>query len=178
MSSTNPYQPALDILQQAAENEINTHRFYLDAAGRTDDPRGQEMYRFLADEETLHLRIVQRQIDALTEGQGWIASSEVQPGPFEDLQTLFRVPREKLRQRIRPGDSDLDALIVALEMEDASFRVYSQALKETGDPAGRQILGYLARAEQNHFNLVMQNYESLLHRQHWQGLTSEGGITS
>jgi rubrerythrin len=164
-------QVVLEILQQAAENEIDTRRFYLNAAERTDDPRGQEMYHFLADEEALHLRIVQAQINALTEGKGWVASPEIQPGSLENLQTLFRVPREKLRQQIRSDDKAMDALIIALEMEDNSFKVYRQAIQETDDPAGKEILGYLARAEQSHFNLIMQNYESLLYEQHWQGLT-------
>ncbi len=174
MSSANPYQYALDILQQAAEKEQDARRFYLDAAGQTGDPRGQEMYRFLADEEAIHLRVVQIQIKALSEGQGWIASPEVQPTAFQPIPTLFQSPREKLRERIRPDDRDLDALIVALEIEDLSFKGYSQAHEQTSDPLGKQILGYLARAEQNHFNLVMQNYESLLYQQHWQGLPSEG----
>jgi rubrerythrin len=171
LNTTESYQSALELLQRAAENERDTQRFYLDAAGRTGNPHGREMYRFLADEETLHLRIVQMQIDALTHGHGWVAPPEVQPGPFEDLPTLFKEPREKLRKRIRPDDRDLDALLVALEIEDNSFKAYSQALGRTDDPVGRQILGYLARAERSHFDLVMQNYESLLYRQHWHGLS-------
>ncbi len=160
----------VDILQQAAEKEIDARRFYLDAAEKTEDPRGREMYHFLADEEALHLRIVQAQVNALTEGRGWVRSPEVQPGPLADVQTLFQVPREKLRQQVRPDDKAMDALIIALEMEDYSFKVYRQAIGETDDPVAKEILGYLARAEQRHFDLVMQNYESLLHRQHWQGL--------
>lgn len=163
-------QAVLEILQQAAENEIDTRRFYLEAAEEIADPRGREMYHFLADEEAMHLRIVQAQINALTDGRGWVASPEVQPGPFENLQTLFRVPRDKLRAQVRPGDKAMDALLIALEMEDSSFKVYQQAIQETNDPSGKETLGYLARAEQNHFNLIMQNYESLLHEQHWQGL--------
>jgi rubrerythrin len=163
-------QAVLKILQQAAKNEIDTRRFYLDAVQKTDDPRGQEMYHFLADEEALHLRIVQVQINALTDGKGWVTSSEIQPGPLEDLQTLFRVPREKLREQVRSDDKAMDALIVALEMEDNSFKVYRQAAQETKDPTGKEILDHLASAEQRHFNLVMQNYESLLHEGHWQGM--------
>lgn len=170
-------QAALKILEQAAENEIDTRRFYLDSMGRTQDPRGQEMYRFLADQEALHLRIVQAQIDALSEGKGWVASPEVQPGPFEDLLTLFRVPREKLREQIRSDDKALDALVIALEMEDNSFKVYRQAAMETDDPVGKQVLEYLAQAEQGHFDLVMLNYESLLHQQHWRGLPDAEGRT-
>ena len=161
----------LNILRQAAENEADTRRFYLDAAEQVGDPRGQEMYRFLADEESLHLRILKTQMDALVEGKGWVVSSEIEPGPFDDLQTLFRTPREKLREQIRPEDKALDALIIALEMEDNSFKTYRRAVGETDDPVGRQILQYLARAEQNHFDLVMQNYETLLYQQQWQGLS-------
>lgn len=170
-------QVALEILRQAAENEIDTRRFYLEAVGNVDDPRGQEMYHFLADEEALHLRIVQMQIDALTGGQGWVTVPEVKPGPFRDLQTLFRAPRAQLRQQIRPDDQQLDALIIALEIEDNSYKIYRQALDHTDDPIGRQVLKYLARAEENHFDLVMQNYEALLYQQHWQGLSeTQGGM--
>jgi rubrerythrin len=168
-------QLVLDILRQAAENEIDTRRFYLEAADRTDDARGEEMYRFLAEEEALHLRIVRMQIDALSAGRGWAPSPEVQPGPLAELETLFRTPREKLREGIRPEDQALDALIIALEMEDSSFKVYRQAAAETGDPVGQKVLGYLARAELTHFDLVMQNYESLLYQQYWRGLPDVEG---
>jgi rubrerythrin len=170
-------QVALEILHQAAENEIDTRRFYLEAAENVKDPRGQEMYRFLADEEALHLRIVQMQIDALTGGRGWVTAPEVKPGPLGDLQTLFRTPREQLRQQIRPDDRQLDALIIALGVEDNSYKIYRQALDNTDDPVGRQVLKHLARAEENHFDLVMQNYEALLYQQHWQGLSeTQGGM--
>jgi rubrerythrin len=167
----------LKMLHQALENEIDTRRFYLDTLQKVDDPKGQEMYRFLADEERQHERIIQMQIDALTGGEGWVAPADLPATPLDDLDTLFRTPREQLRKRVQPDDRDLDALIIALEMEDNSYEVYRQALQETDDPQGQQVLRYLARAEQHHFDLVMQNYEALLYRQHWSGLSGMEGQT-
>ncbi|MFZ5916373.1 MAG: ferritin family protein [Chloroflexota bacterium] len=172
---TNNHALVLNILQQARQNEIDTHRFYLDAAEQVQDPRGQEMYRFLAEEELEHERIVHMQIDALTGGKGWVAPAGIRSGPLDDFQTLFGAAREKLRQYTRPDDKELDALIIALEMEDNSYKAYRQALEVTVDAVGELVLQHLARAEQTHFDLVMQNYESLLYRQHWQGLLNREG---
>ena len=63
---------ALTALNQAIELEVKGQRFYLEAAERTTNPKGAEMFRSLADDEAIHERILRRQLEALGKGKGWM----------------------------------------------------------------------------------------------------------
>jgi len=152
---------ALSALKQALELEQKGYEFYQQAAKRTADPKGATMFRSLADDEATHRRVIQRQIDALTKGQGWLRLTEV--GDVKaDLHTLlFPAGKLELEKAIRPDASDLDALLFALKIENDSFDLYATQAKANQDPNARRTFEFLTDAERSHFNLLMLNYESL-----------------
>jgi len=160
---------ALSALKQALELEKQGHRFYQQAAKRTADAKGAVMFRSLADDEMIHQRMVQRQIDALTEGQDWLALNEI--GDIKaDLQTpLFPAGRLELGKAIQPDASDMDALLFALKIENDSFDLYAKQAQASQDLNATHMFGFLADAERTHFNLLMLNYESLSSQAGWVG---------
>ncbi len=160
---------ALTALNQAIELEIEGQRFYLEAAERTTNPKGAEMFRSLAGDEAIHERILRRQLDALTQGEGWVpVLSKVEGLPEgvaevkADLTTpLFPEGGEAFQKAVRPDASDQDALLFALQIENESFNLYRELAQTTDDPNGKRMYGYLANAERGHFELLMLNYEHL-----------------
>ncbi|GAF81057.1 unnamed protein product, partial [marine sediment metagenome] len=82
---------AVQALRQAILLGQDGYKFYPEAAERTADPRGQEMFHFLADDEKLHLRTVQDQYEALSAGKGWVSFPEaVERCPEPDFGELSR----------------------------------------------------------------------------------------
>lgn len=157
---------ALTALNQAIELEVKGQRFYLEAAECTTNPKGAEMFRSLADDEVIHERILRRQLDALTQGEGWVKSSLLLPeGDAEvtaDLAALIFPESEKVcGEALRPDESDLDALLFALQIENESFNLYREMVQTTEDPNGKHMYAYLANAERGHFEQLMLNYEHL-----------------
>ena len=160
---------ALTALNQAIELEIQGQRFYLEAAECTSDPKGAEMFRSLADDEVIHERILRRQLDALTQGEGWVPVLSMVEGLPEgvaevtaDLAALIFPQSEKVcGEALRPDESDLDALLFALQIENKSFDLYREMAQTTDDPNGKRMYEYLANAERGHFELLMLNYEHL-----------------
>jgi rubrerythrin len=67
---------ALEALCQAARLEEDGHKFYTEAAQRTIDPRGREMFLSLADDEKMHLRLVEDQYEAVINQREWISFPE------------------------------------------------------------------------------------------------------
>jgi len=147
---------ALQALRQAIRLEQDGYKFYPEAAERTADPRGQEMLHFLADDEKLHLRIVQDQYEALSAGKGWVSFPEAverRPEPdFGELsravegektidldKPLFAPEREALEKPIGVEASDTDALLFALQIENESYELYRKAATETADPTGKTM---------------------------------------
>lgn len=157
---------ALTALNQAIELEIQGQRFYLEAAECTTHPKGAEMFRSLADDEVIHERILRRQLDALTQGEGWVKSSLLLPEGVDevtaDLAALIFPESEKVcGEALRPDESDLDALLFALQIENESFNLYREMAQTTEDPNGKRMYEYLANTERGHFERLMLNYEHL-----------------
>jgi rubrerythrin len=160
---------ALTVLQQAIELEQRGQEFYTQAAERTIDPTGKEMLLSLAGDEELHQKVIQRQIDALGQGEGWVVPEEV-PQVDADLSTpLFPAGKVELDKAIRPDASDLEALLFALKIENDSFDLYAEQAKQATDPNAKRFYEFLVDAERTHFNLLMANYESLNSRAGWVG---------
>jgi len=91
---------ALRALEKAIRIEKDGHRFYLQAAERTTDQRGKEVFLTLADAEEDHLRIVEKQYDSLSKGKGWLALAETR-GKVDLEKPLFPPGREALEKMVR-----------------------------------------------------------------------------
>lgn len=152
---------ALTALNQAIELEVEGQRFYLEAAECTTNHKGAEMLRSLADDEVIHERILRRQINALNQGESWVLPEGVAE-VTTDLAALVFPEREKVcKETVQPDDSDLDALLFALQIENKSFNLYRDLVQTTDDPNGKRMYAYLAEAERGHFERLMLNYEHL-----------------
>ena len=152
---------AMVALQEALELEQRGQAFYTEAAERTVNETGKEMYRSLADDEVLHAKMIQRQIDALEQGEGWQAPDVAPEGEVDLDSPLFPEGEEELAEAVQPDAGEREALLFALKIENDSFDLYQKQAKGATDPNARQMYEYLAAAERTHFNLLMTNYESL-----------------
>lgn len=151
----------LTALNQAIELEVKGQRFYLEAAECTTDPRGEEMFRSLADDEVIHERILRHQLDALTQGEGWVLPEGVAEVTANLADLIFPQSENVCEETLRPDESDLDALLFALQIENKSFELYREMAEKTEDPNGKRMYEYLADAERGHFERLMLNYEYL-----------------
>jgi rubrerythrin len=158
---------ALQALNKALKLEQDGRQFYVQAAERTVDDRGSAMFRSLADDEVLHADIIQRQIDALAAGQGWILPQGVAAVEVDLESPLFPKGQEGLKKAVRPDASDLDALLFGLQIENDTFNLYAEQAQAAQDSNARRMYEYLAAAERTHFNLLMLNYESLSGNTGW-----------
>lgn len=161
----------LQVLRQAMRLEQDGYKFYTEAAERTTDERGREMFLSLADDEKLHLRIVRDQHEILSAGKEWVSFSEdLEVKPVDLDKPLFPPGREALEDAIGPDASEADALLFAMQKENESYELYRKAAAETDDPAGKDMYQRLAGYEGIHFDVLMVNYEHLISTGSWQGL--------
>lgn len=166
---TTDTKATLTVLQQALDLEQRGTEFYTQAAEQTVDATGKKMFLSLAEDEVLHQKVIQRQIDSLGQGGGWVLPEDI-PEVDADLSTpLFPAGEIELEKAIRPDASDMDALLFALKIENDSFALYADQAKEATDPDAKRLYEFLVDAERTHFNLLMNNYESLNSRAGWVG---------
>ena len=158
---TQETQAAIEALRQAMRNEEETRDFYLDAVQKVVDEKARQMFEELAQEEIVHMKIVGDQYEALKAGGNWTAVADfAHMGDVDITPLAFR--RGDMDKRITDRTTDLEALTIAAEMENNSFNFYVEQYDRTTDPLGKQIYGGLLKAERNHFNTVMSNWEYLV----------------
>jgi rubrerythrin len=151
----------INALNEALCHEEEGRAFYLKAAERTVDPKGSKTFHSLAEDAKMHAEIIQRQLDAFSEGEGWALPECVFDCQADLDKPLYPRGRDALKRTIRPDDSDIDALLFAIKTENDSFNLYSEHAKSSADAQAKSFYEYLAEEARTHFNLLMLNHESL-----------------
>jgi len=149
-----------DVLLQALKLEEDGRDFYSETAERSEDSESAEMYRTLAADEVKHYNYIKRQYEALQEGEGWAPIPELEQVDELETVSLIFPPGKKALEVLPDNASAEEALLFGLSVEDKSFKMYYNSSQRAKDPDARQMFLQLAAAEQTHFNILMQRYES------------------
>jgi len=156
---------ALQALSQALKLEQDGKTFYLKAAAETVDAKGKAMFLSLADDETLHAEMIQRQLHALEGDGSYVLLPDLDASDIDLDAQIF--PPDKVDAKVGVNPSEIDALHVALEAEMKSYDLYRAAAKDSDEGPGKQMYVWLSKAELNHFNLLMENYEAIVAGAGW-----------
>jgi rubrerythrin len=154
-------------IEMGMQLEREGRQFYLEAAERTENARGKQMFLSLADDEATHLRILERQLKAVQSGNRCLVLSEVEDVESGWSEPLYPKDPDILKKVVRPEANDADALIFAIQAENKSFELYREMANTSEDPAAVAMFKWLAEAERGHFNQLMLSYESLITQGHW-----------
>jgi rubrerythrin len=147
------------ILVVGAQKERAAHDFYTEAASRTTHPLGQQMFKRLADEETKHERLLQ---DWANVG---VCPVDVK---FPAIDKDFvKKGRAKIKERVKPGTDDLDAIEMGQEMERNAIAFYQDSAAKASDPASKELFMRLKGEEDRHLALLTDLYDYLVNPELW-----------
>jgi rubrerythrin len=164
------------ILRRGMNVERDGYRFYMQAAERASNERGQAMFRDLAEQEEDHLRLLLAEYRALEAGEGWLPYEEAMaqefvldpanptlPGeePPEDDMPVFTPEREISLE------SDIAALDFGLETERIARELYAQGAEETDDEHAQQAYSFLVKQEEQHYQLLENTRDYLSENNTW-----------
>ena len=103
---------------------------------------------------------IERQYQALEAGKGWAAIPEMNTVEVIDAVSVVFPPQKEVIKELSANPSDEEALLFALGVEDKSFKLYYNSAQIAKDPEAKKLFLQLAGAEQVHFDVLMQRYES------------------
>jgi rubrerythrin len=63
---------AVEALKLAMERDKGANKFYREAAGKTKDPNGKRMLKWLAKEESRHLAKLRQQLRSVVDKSKWL----------------------------------------------------------------------------------------------------------
>ena len=159
---------ALEALEYAMFNERLGYCFYTKAAEMTTDEMGKKMFISLALDEEEHLSILQKEFDYLKKTSNWISIDQVQCAKSpSSAPAIFPEEEAKVAEMIRKRTSDLDALDIALDMENRSYDLYREAAEKTNNFTAKAVYEYLCKEENKHFTMIQKTREYLASSGAW-----------
>lgn len=150
----------LGALDHAIQAETEAREFYADAATKTDDSGGAEMFRELAEFELHHRDYLERLKTSLQVSGGWIEYPAKQ---------FSKLPAAEARGRKAVGNhSDaLEALRIAIAAEERAISEYRALAEKAPDELGRKMFEKLVDEEELHRKLLDDQYYALTNKGLW-----------
>ena len=165
----------LAVLRRAMQIERDGFKFYSEAAERAVGERGRTMFLGLAADEEKHLRLLLIEYRALESGRGWInpnhaleqdlvvdpANPDLPGAEYPEASPIFTPAREPSLE------NDIAALEFGLETEKLSYDLYQESADQTTDATAKQAFGFLAREENQHYEILQNTRSYLTDNQTW-----------
>ncbi len=140
-----------EILKIAIEKEVEAYNFYLALANHVADQRIREAFEELAQEELEHKDRLELEVIKT----GKTIASEQNPLRPERSYIVSNDPS--------PLDMDYkDLLMLAMEKEEAAFRIYVNLASSIQDEKSRDVVLALAQEEVRHKIRFQNEYDILL----------------
>ncbi len=127
-----------EIIKQAIGNEIETRKFYENAAGTLKDTYLKELFITLAKEEEKHRKILIKVYSSDTIGRYFSEK--------RDYKVAETVDEPGLSMDMKPAD----AFALAMKKEEAAMKQYSEMADLCDDDEKKRIFLQLAAMERDH----------------------------
>lgn len=160
-----------EALKQAMQAEQEGNHFYLMAASNTQDPKGQEVFRQLAEDEVMHFNFLKGQYKAFTETGKADGSLKLPKKASPDAS--HPIFSDEIKKRIGNAHYEMTALSVGAQLELSAVQFYeTEAKAAKGDSVVETFFKDLADWEREHLN-ALQGQADMLKEAYW----NEGGFS-
>jgi rubrerythrin len=157
----------LRILKMAVEIEKNGLATFKRFADQTKNETGKRIFLRLAKDEEEHRRILEKQMQMLSEGKAW----EDIDIPRSEIETIAPTIREKQQRTTgEAGLAELDALKIALDLERKAAQFFREHADATSEQKARALFERLADWEDAHYDLIQAELDSINHTGMWLGM--------
>ncbi|MDA8156594.1 MAG: ferritin family protein [Actinomycetota bacterium] len=150
----------MNIYETAMKTEADAIDFYASAAQKTQNPIGKKMFQSIVEDEKRHLEIMECLFKRMHVPHGKIS-------PMERVKTVFEENRGLMLQRVTATSDDIEALAIAMRMEQESVDFYRKAAKDATDPKEKEIFERLVAEETEHYTIFSNTHNFLVDSGNW-----------
>ncbi|MBW2980668.1 ferritin family protein [Candidatus Woesearchaeota archaeon] len=144
-----------EALQTALDFEEKGHQIYEETANKSENPIVAKTFRYLADQELVHIEEIKEYIGILNSGQ----EIELKGDKLEDTKKFFSTTTEQFKKKTELSDDDLKAHETALELEKKSYDFYKEQNEQADKPELKKFFSWLMEQENAHYALIQNAYE-------------------
>jgi len=148
----------LAALQVAIKMEVDGKEYYLKANHESSSELGKKLLQSLAAEEDVHRRKFEEIYNALRAKKFW-SVTDFKPDGGKRLRTIFARATEAMGSSAKTLDTELDAVNIAMGMENKTHDFYEGQSKNALYDAEREFYEILAGEEREHYLILADYYE-------------------
>ena len=142
-------------LQTALEFEQKGHKVYEEAANNTSNDIVEKTFRYLANQELIHIEEVKEYIQTINNGH----KIELKGDTLNQTQNFFTMTIKKFKQKTELSQDDINAHETALELEQSAYDFYKQQHDKTNDEDAKKFFRWLMVQENAHYTFIQKTYE-------------------
>jgi Uncharacterized conserved protein len=147
----------MNSLELAISLELEGKRFYMEQAEKTEDSGLKSIFHTLAEEESIHARILKNKEQTL---------------PYELIDTYAEIKNifveiGRYKDVIKNLPDALDTYNLALNIEKKSLDLYKEMLREASTDKEKKIFEFLIEQENDHFKVIEQLIEMVRRPNEW-----------
>ena len=150
----------LKALKIAIQMEIDGKEYYLKASRESSSELGKKLLRSLAAEEDIHRQKFKEIYSAIRNKKAWPVT-DFQPDGGKRLRTIFARATEEIGANIKSLATELDAIQIAIDMENKSYNFYKSQGGNAAYEVERTFYETLAAEEREHRLILLDYYEYL-----------------
>ncbi|HSR68453.1 MAG TPA: transcriptional repressor [Acidobacteriota bacterium] len=152
---------ARDALRIAMATEERGINFYSTAAEVVSDEATRSAFLEMLEEEKSHLRGLEKEWDKLVRQHKDVLQAPVfLHFDFDALDDIFP-SRHNAKKKLDREMTSQEALKIAMDMEMEAHNFFKQYAERFNDTRGRDIFVKFADEEQEHYDIIKQEYERL-----------------
>ncbi|MCX8012174.1 MAG: ferritin family protein [Desulfobacterota bacterium] len=149
----------LEALSQALKREEEGRAYYQKALMNTTNELGKRMFEFLVRAEESHIQKIKQIYDSLENSVKWanIISNPIEKSGKAVCAEIISSFKEDIKGEV----DDIQALKIALKMEDESIKFYQCQAEATEDLAEKKFYLLLVNEETDHWLSILESIEYL-----------------
>ncbi len=147
----------MNSLEYAIKMELDSKRYYLEQAEKTSDNGLKSIFHTLAEEESIHARILKNKEETL---------------PYELVDTYAEIKNifveiGNYKNLVQQLPDAADVYKLALENEKRSMELYKEMLGAAKDDKDKKIFEFLIEQENDHAKVIEQLVEMVSRPGEW-----------
>jgi len=156
----NAQEKTLEGLRYAIQMEIDGKEHYLKASRESGNELGKKLLQSLAEAEDQHRQKFEEIYAAMRTRKSWPAV-DFQPDGGRTMRTIFARATEKTDSAVKPLATELDAVQMAMKMENESRDFYTSRSENTNEDGEKEFYELLAMEEREHYLILLDYYDYL-----------------
>ena len=144
-----------EALKTALDFEQKGHKIYEETSNKTKNPIVAKTFRYLSDQELIHIEEIKEYIKRLNNGH----KVELKGDTLKDTQKFFNTTITKFKEKTELSDDDLKAHETGLELEQRSYDFYKQQHDATEDKEIKEFFKWLIGQENAHYEFIRKAYD-------------------